>query len=170
MIERCHMPGHPKYGDYGQRGISVCTKWRESFKTFVKDVGRRPTGKHVMDRINNDGNYEPLNFRWATPRQSIRNRRPRSPKIGTREQIVQALMMRITNPELTQMEILDKVGLPKTMRGNIFSPSSRSYKSERVMAKQLAKAAKTQDTKSTAPQVPPELLLTASHLNPSYVN
>jgi hypothetical protein len=66
MRERCQNPEHPAYEHYGGRGISVCKEWAESFETFFAYVGRRPSDEHSLDRINNDGNYEPGNVRWAT--------------------------------------------------------------------------------------------------------
>lgn len=77
MLERCLNPDHPNYRYYGGRGITVCQRWQKSFETFVADVGRRPTNNLSLDRINNDGNYEPGNVRWATRAEQTRNRRPR---------------------------------------------------------------------------------------------
>lgn len=64
MIQRCVNPNTPFYRHYGGRGIKVCERWRLSFSDFFKDMGKAPTNKHSLGRIDNDGNYEPLNVEW----------------------------------------------------------------------------------------------------------
>lgn len=77
MVQRCEIgPESNAYQYYAGRGISVCHQWRNSFETFFADMGPRPFGK-TLDRINNDGNYEPGNCRWATMGEQRRNSRPR---------------------------------------------------------------------------------------------
>ena len=75
MIRRCYDTARPHYVRYGRRGISVCSRWRDSFATFYDDMGPRPSSAHSIDRIDNEGDYEPDNCRWATLHEQSRNTR-----------------------------------------------------------------------------------------------
>lgn len=77
MISRCHRKSDNRFRFYGARGIAVCNKWRQSFMAFASDMGPRPSPAHSIDRINNDGNYEPGNCRWATRDVQMHNKRQR---------------------------------------------------------------------------------------------
>ena len=75
MKQRCYNTCLPKYLEYGARGITVCDRWRDSYHDFLADMGRRPSDKHSIDRIDNDGNYEPGNCRWALADVQNKNKR-----------------------------------------------------------------------------------------------
>jgi hypothetical protein len=77
MKARCTDPSHISYKNYGGRGITVCPEWLMSFKAFYRDLGQRPSGL-TLDRIENNGNYEPGNCKWSTRAEQNRNARPRT--------------------------------------------------------------------------------------------
>lgn len=101
MIERCcTSPTHDGYSSYAGRGITVCERWR-TFENFYADMGDRPFPGAQLDRINNDGNYEPGNVRWATSTQNGRNKRNNR-------------LLTLDGASLTIQEWSERTGIPAT--------------------------------------------------------
>lgn len=81
MIQRCYNAKHPSWEIYGERGITVCDSWiggegkLDGFDCFLRDMGKRPTLKHTLDRKDNDAEYSKRNCHWVTRRENQNNRR-----------------------------------------------------------------------------------------------
>ena len=102
MLDRCYNPRCSDFRRYGARGITVCDSWNRTgprkgcgaaYRNFLKDMGRKPTRFHVLDRINVDGPYSPQNCRWVTPDISRLNKRagrltPEERKTGMRHVLI----------------------------------------------------------------------------------
>lgn len=116
MIDRCHSPKCHAYSTYGGRGISVCERWRESFDHFCLDMGPRPPG-HSIDRIDNNGNYEPSNCRWATAKEQGRNTRTNR-------------LLEMKGQRLTLTEWAELIGID---RSTLWHRLRRGYSIERAL-------------------------------------
>ena len=75
MKQRCQNPTRKQYKNYGGRGIKVCKRWQD-FRNFFADMGKKPGPEYSIDRIDNNGNYEPGNCKWSTPHEQRINSRP----------------------------------------------------------------------------------------------
>ena len=114
MLSRCRCSGHKNFKDYGERGITVCPEWENSFINFFEDLGKRPTPKHSLDRKDNQKGYYPLNCRWATPKQQQRNKRSIKLNEGRAEKIRKFL-----KNDVRQHEIARIFGVSRTTISNI---------------------------------------------------
>ncbi len=119
MKQRCILPNAKSYANYGGRGISVFGPWIKDFPRFLSDVGERPSPELSLDRIDNNGNYEPGNVRWATPKQQAANKRPRIAIRGEKHRSsklndAQVLAIRVLyqKEHLFAEEIRNRLGLP----------------------------------------------------------
>lgn len=100
MKSRCENPNNNAYKHYGGRGIKVCQRWSESFNNFISDMGLRPGAKYSIDRIDNNGDYEPGNCRWATWREQQNNRRNNVYHFYNGERITEAILARKTGVDI----------------------------------------------------------------------
>lgn len=101
MQQRCYNPKHKSYHNYGGRGIFVCVRWMISFPDFLKDVGLKPTPQHSIDRINNDGNYEPGNVKWSTAKEQRANQRIKLKIKETKPKIIKEKKIRYSQREIS---------------------------------------------------------------------
>lgn len=115
MITRCKTP----MKNYGARGITVCDRWRYSFENFLADMGERPEGLS-LDRVNNDGNYEPDNCRWATYSQQASNRSSTRLTI----EIVREIRSRYATGQVSRRDLAAEFGVNKVTIADVVTGRS----------------------------------------------
>lgn len=112
IIQRCENSRHTAYHNYGGRGIRICERWRKSFNVFLADVGPRPSPVHTLDRLDNDGDYEPGNVKWATADEQAKNRN----RSGVQRQPAPLRPLRVVSYDLTGAVFARLTVLSKTAR------------------------------------------------------
>lgn len=123
MKKRCNCPTSVDYPDYGGRGIKVCERW-SAFANFLADMGERPTAKHTLDRIDNEGDYTPENCRWATLIEQARNKRNNR-------------LLTHAGEALTLPEWSERTGIET---GTLFARLRRGWSAERTLCTPVPKA------------------------------
>ena len=132
MKDRCFNPNHKKYPNWGGRGITVCDRWL-NFKNFLADMGLKPTPKHSIDRIDNDGDYCLENCRWATKAEQQNNKRNNKPLI-TIENDTRTIAQWTEKMGYGEMVINNRLNLGWSDYDAVMTPV-RSYKSAKKLSK-----------------------------------
>lgn len=121
---------HKRFADWGGRGIRMCEEWRDNFEQFLADMGPCPPG-YSLDRIDNDGNYEPINCRWSSPTQQNTNQRPR--RRGYKKQLGRGYQHShfITYNDRT-LNVTEWASLMNLPRGTFYARVRRQWPLEKI--------------------------------------
>lgn len=122
MRNRCYRPKDVAFDRYGGRGIEVCERWRNSFEHFLADMGPKPSPEYTIDRIDNDGNYEPQNCRWAMP--DVQSNNTRKIKLVTvrGETLSVAKACRKFAPDMAVATVYTRLAQGWTVEQALFAP------------------------------------------------
>jgi predicted XRE-type DNA-binding protein len=117
MINRCTNPEHKNYKHYGGRGIKICHRWRTSFINFYSDMGSKPFDSAQIDRIDNDGDYEPGNCRWVSCAENNR----KSSRIVLSLKIAREIRNKIKSNNISQRQIATEYGTDQSTVSRIIT-------------------------------------------------
>jgi hypothetical protein len=131
MLERCENPNANGFHNYGGRGIAVCERWH-TFANFYNDMGDRPHGKS-LDRIDNDGDYEPGNVRWADKRAQGRNRRTN--RILTINEVSKCIVEWAESEHISSLLIWQRLTRGWSEEESVFGRSKAMAREERKRTK-----------------------------------
>lgn len=132
MKQRCTNMRLAGYRNYGGRGITVCERWNKSFELFLQDMGMRPSENHSLDRIDVNGNYEPMNCKWATRREQNINQRRIVKLQGT--DCVKELCASVG---ITPAGVWHRRKRGMTLEEAIFTPKKTNYENGMRLAKPI---------------------------------
>lgn len=127
MRVRCRDEKSRHFPNYGGRGISVCERW-DDFWQFVDDMGPRPSEKHSLDRIDVNGNYEPGNVRWATPKEQAWNTRANVLSADDRERIVELTEFGLNKSQISRKLNRDYEAVRRFINGETYSEYVSDYR------------------------------------------
>lgn len=131
MVARCTQPSNPAFEHYRKRGITLCSSWR-SFENFLADMGERPSLAHTIERVENDGNYEPGNCRWATRQEQANNRitNVRFEYRGRRLTFAELVRETGIGKELLRSRLLRGKGGPWTVDAAVATPARKGHRTD----------------------------------------
>lgn len=121
IIARCENPNNKNFHQYGGRGISICKEWRNDFTKFLKDVGKKPTPKHTIDRVDSNGNYEPNNCKWSTWKEQQNNKRSNK-------------MLTLNGKSLTVSQWAEQLGVKQ---GTLYMRVHRGWSDEKILTQKI---------------------------------
>ncbi len=134
MRQRCVNTKHPCYAGYGGRGITVCERW-DLFENFISDMGKRPSPRHEIERLNNDKGYYPDNCAWKTRFEQMRN--TRKTRLVTLGDVTQCLKDWCRDLGISYKLTLNRISKNWSLEKAMFTPVDTKFRNGRAKGKSL---------------------------------